>query len=293
MSFISDILGDAKSDILGGVTGAINQLGRGDLQGAFDSVAGIPGSVIDNAGTRGGTAFGDGFAGLNARQDAVQDWCWYCILPTIGRQTLPWYYVTSASVPHRKISLDTVKRNGHSANYAQSYELNGNLNLKFFMDSSSKAYDYFKAWQRLVLGDNDPTVVGNQGLWGLPKDYKKSITIVVTSVTKKDLLIFKYLDCFPTDPQSLEVGAGTSAPMEFSLDFAVEDVAITVKNDVGFLTNLEETAKGFGLQALKGAGSLFDAVPSGLDFFSSSSGFNSVIDGVNGSAGGNFGSVFT
>ena len=252
MSFISDILGSAKTDIIGGVTGAINQLGRGDLGAAVDSITSIVPNVANNLAPRDGTAFGDGLAGLMAREDAVQDWNWYCILPSIGGKQLAWYYVVSANTPHRKFNAETLRRNGHSVHLAESYEMSGNLSLKFFLDTSSKTHDYLKAWARAILSDADPTQARNQGIWGLPAEYKRAITIVVMSPDRKDLLTFKYLNCWPSDPQALELGAGSEAGLELTVDFQVEDVDLKVSNALGVIDNLKNTARGMAFSALSG-----------------------------------------
>ncbi len=269
MSFVSSILGSAKDDLKGGLTGAVNQLGRGDLSGALSSLSDIPGNIINNLGARNGVAFGDGFKGIHARKDAVQDWCWYCILPKVGGKQLPWYYVTSANTPHRKINTESLKRNGHTVHYPESYEMSGSLSLKFYLDGTSKAHEYLKAWQREIVGDKNPAQAANQGVWGLPSKFKKPITIAVMSVDRKELLVFKYLGCFPTDPQAMELGAGSANPLELQVEFQVEDLDLTVKNSLGFLENLKNTAKGFALDAIGGGltsliGS-FTSVPTGMD----------------------------
>lgn len=252
MSFISDILGSAKDDFVSGVFGAVNRGSLGDITGAVDSLASIAGNAVNNLGPRSGVDFGDGFAGINAREDAVQDWCWYAIMPTLAGKTCPWYYVTSANTPQRKLNVDTVKRNGHEAHFAESYTMTGTLSLKFFVDQSSKAPQYLKAWQSLILGSADPTQAANQGVWGLPGDYKKQITIVVTSVARKQLLTFKYLNCWPSDLMALELGAGSSTPLEQAVEFQVEDVDLSIQNANGVLDNIGDTLTGMAYSQLSG-----------------------------------------
>ena len=270
MSFISKILGAAKDDITSGLWGAVNHASRGELGEAIDSIVNIPGNVANNAGAHSGTSFGDGFAGINAREDAVQDWCWYAILPSFAGKNCPWYYVTAANTPFRKINPETVKRNGHEVTSADYYSMSGNLNLKFFLDSSSKAADYLRAWQAQILMNKDPTQANNQGVWGLPVNYKKSITIVVTSVDRKELLIFKYLNCWPTDLTSLDLGSGSANPMELSVDFSVEDVDLSIKNANGILDNLSDTAAGMAYSAVSGGlSSLVNTIRGGFSPFDS------------------------
>lgn len=268
MSFVSDILGTAKDNVKGIAAGAVGQLAEGNISGAISSIASIPGSLLDNMGARGSAAYGDGFRGIHARKDAVQDWNWYCILPTVDGKSLPWYYVTAANTPHRKFNVETLKRNGHSAHFVESYETTGSLQLSFFLDSSSKAHYYLKAWQRLIMKDDNPALAVNQGIWGLPAAYKKSITVAVMSVDRKDLLIFKYIGCFPSDPTALDLTAGSETPLELKVDFQVEDVELSVRNGLGFLENVKENAKGMALDfiggGVKSVVSKFAAIPSSL-----------------------------
>lgn len=257
MSFISDILGAAKDNFKGGVATAVNQLGTGDVSGALGSLQDIPGTLLNNLAARGSATFGDGFSGINAREDAVQDWNWYCILPRVGNATLPWYYVTGANTPFRKFNVESLKRNGHTVHYPESYETTGTLQLKFFVDTSSRSANYLKNWQRLVVNDANPSQSANQGLWGLPASFKKSITIAVMSVTRKDLLIFKYLGSFPSDPSQFELGAGSANPLELTVDFQIEDVDLTVRNGLGLLENIKDELKGRAISALEGGASSF------------------------------------
>lgn len=269
MSFVSNILGSAKDDFKGGIANAVNDLGRGDISGAISTLTDIPGNLISNIGARGGASFGDGFRGLQNIRDVVQDWCWYCILPEVGGIQLPWYYVSGANTPFRKFNAETLKRNGHNTHLVESYEMSGPISLKFLMDGSSKSSLYLKAWQGQVLWDYDPSQAINQGVWGMPSGYKKTITIVVMSVARKELLTFKYFNCFPTDLQGLELGSGSSNPLELSVEFQVDDVDLTIRNDLGLLENLKESIKGLALGALTGGASTivdtFKSIPTGLN----------------------------
>ena len=283
MSFVSDILGTAKDNVKGGIANAGSQLLAGDVGGAISTITDIPGNLLSNMGARGSASFGDGFRGIHAREDAVQDWCWYCILPRVDGRELPWYYVTGANTPQRKFNIESLQRNGHQVHYPQSYEPNGNLQLKFFVDTSSKAFYYVKAWQNLVMSDRNPAIPSNQGVWGYPAAFKKTVTVVVMSVNRKELLVFDYLGTFPTDPQLPELGAGSATGMELTVDFQIEDVRLTVKNGMGFIDNLKDQVKGLALDAISGGVSSimsnFASVPSALQFKNGSNPIEALGDG--------------
>lgn len=268
MSFVSNILGAAKGDFSGSVANVVNDLGRGDLQGAVDTLAGTPERLIAGLGAQRGVPYGDGFRGIHKLRDIVQDWCWYCVLPEINGTTLPWYYVGSANTPFRNLVVETLKRNGHSVHFVESYELNA-LTLKFVVDGSSKSSQYIKSWQAQILQDRDPSQAVNQGIWGMPAAYKKTITLVVMSVSRKELLTFKYYGCFPSTPQPLELGAGSSTPLELTVEFQVDDLQITARNDLGLLENISDSLQGLAIGALTGAANSalqsFTSVPTSLE----------------------------
>lgn len=270
MPSISDYIGSAISSLSGTAQTSVNQLAQGDIAGAISSGIGGLSTAINSIGASGGTTLGDDFAGINARSDAVQSWCWYAVMPDITNSngvslgsiagvsvgspsvSLPWYYVQTSNLPQRQFGLDTIKRNGHNVHYAKDYEV-GTLSLGLFMDSSSKAHQYLKAWQGLVMANQNPKVVSNQGNWGYPSSYKKDIVLVVLSVAKNILLNVKFINCWPTEPAALELTSGEAQPMVQTVSFAVEDMDITVNNDKGLLATLLSTASGYASSAISGA----------------------------------------
>jgi hypothetical protein len=238
---------------------------------------------------------------MNARSDAVQNWCWYCLLPDVvdkgavglfskssstGGDTqsekwikqdgeeilgtslssvltsgssrlypavsLPWYYVQSATIPFRTIETESITRNSHKLHYPEGYSV-ATLSMEFFMDSASVAQKYLKAWGGLVLGNQDPSIWSNRGKWGYPANYKKDINFYILSVTKRELLNLKYVGCWPTEPQALELASDNAAILTQRVNFHVEDVLVTVLNDKGIVDNLIDTGLGYGTSFLKGA----------------------------------------
>lgn len=250
-------------------TGA-QQLAQGNVGGAIETLLRAPGDAIANIGGRGSEDVGHSFAGMQARGDALQNWCWYCLLPSIPSAnapslslntgpvgslvSLPWYYVQTSNLPQRVINADSTSMNGHQVHLPDSYAV-PNLNLGLFMDSKNLAHRWLKAWQGQILGDADPTYAGNQGMWGLPANYKKTINIVVVDVKKKEMLTVRYINCWPQDPSALDLVSGAAEALVQQVSFMVEDVQITVSNDKGLIDNLLDTAQGYALGALSGASS--------------------------------------
>ena len=115
---------------------------------------------------------GNDFAGINARGDALQNWCWYCVPPAIYNTDdlnldelsigslaaplvwLPWYYVQSATIPDREIEVRTIQRNGHAMHFPKSYSV-GDLTLTLFLDSKNVARQWLRSWSHLVVSSDN------------------------------------------------------------------------------------------------------------------------------------------
>lgn len=266
MGILSSYLGNAANAIKGAasasVVSAVSQAASGDVYGALASLGSAVENAVDTVGAYGAATPGDGMRGMNARSDGIQNWCWYCLMPTLtnpnslsimntqGSVSLPWYYVQRGTIPFRVLETESIKRNSQQIHLPTGYSV-PNLSLEFYMDSANKAQEYLKAWSSLVLGTSPVANVVNRGVWGLPATYKKNITFYVLSVTKKQLLTIKYVGCWPADPQALELTSSDPAILAQTVSFMVEDVEVTVSNDKGLVDKLSETAIGYGVSALK------------------------------------------
>jgi hypothetical protein len=111
---------------------------------------------------------------------------------------------------------------------------------------------YLNAWCGQMVGNKDASNILNRGVWGLPKNYKKDITIIVTDVTKKTLITAKYFGCIPKDPSALDLVSGQADRLKIKVDFSIDDVQITLQSATGLLSQLLTTAEGYGLTALQG-----------------------------------------
>lgn len=266
----------------------LNQISQGNIDAAAQTLGEFPRQAIDTIGAFGQATPGDGLRGMNARSDAIQNWCWYCLLPTFTNRSavnlsvndflpstfssgtpglvstqafkpslsLPWYYVQRSNLPFRRIETESVKRNSHMIHYPTGYSVDS-LTLEFFMDSANLAQTYLKAWGAAVLNSVDPGRMENRGQWGLPASYKKDINIYVLSVSKQVLLNFRYFGCWPSEQTALELVSDNAAALSQPVTFQVEDVAVTVNNDKRVIDNLAQTAVGIGISALQGAARSF------------------------------------
>jgi hypothetical protein len=185
---------------------------------------------------------------MNARGDALQNWCWYCVPPAIYNTDaididditisslaaplvwLPWYYVQAATIPDRTIQAASIQRNGHAMHFPESYSVD-DLTLTLFLDSKNVARQWLRSWSHLVLSVDNPRNPANQGRWGLPYQYKRDISFVVHSVRNKRVLHFKYIGCWPKSTGGLALASGSSEALTCDVTFAVEDVRVSVGNE--------------------------------------------------------------
>ena len=281
MSFLSSVISSAKNQVLpvNTILSRANQslaqdLARGNINGAISNASNLLIDSVNGIGNNGSAAPGNYHAGLMARGDALQNWCWYCLLPNVSNNnsvslsggvfesilgtsslkptvSLPWYYVQTANLPQRTINPDSVNINGHQVHYPESYSVQG-LTLGLFMDNTNKVQEWLKAWQGQILVNKDPTIPGNQGGWGLPSNYKKTINIVVMDVKQSRMLDIRYINCWPSDPQPLDLTSGQAEGLVQQVTFQVEDVEINVYNDKGLVDTITETARGYAVGALSG-----------------------------------------
>lgn len=204
----------------------------------------------------GSAALGDSYAGINSRGDALQSWNWYAILPDINYEgrivSLPWYYAQSSNIPSRSIQSNSHNVNGHPIHYPESYSVE-QLQLGLFMDDSNKTQHWLKAWESTIVGTENPKISGNQGMWGLPAEYKKEINIVVLNSTKEVALNFKYLNCWPATHANPELVSGSGEAMLNTVSFLVEDVHIDVFSTAGLLPEFtDNTSLGNPVSSLSG-----------------------------------------
>jgi hypothetical protein len=264
------------------------------VEGAISTVLRAPDTFVDRMGAQGRAQPGDYARGMMAREDAVQNWCWYALLPDIqddnatalrtpsvsmgggatnsvneagqflynqvqiaSRQLrpvlgLPWYYVQTANLPFREFESDVITRNSHEIHYPTAYKV-GQLTLGLFMDSSSITHRYLQAWSSKILGSRNPKRPENQGDWGLPVNYKKDIIISVLSVKKKVLLNVKYINCWPTNLEALALASGVAEPLVQPVSFSVEDVEVTIAEDLKLGAQIKDTLTGYARDAVGGA----------------------------------------
>ena len=269
MASLSDVIGNAKnasSALSGAGASALTSLSQGDVGGAVSAISSAPGDFLAAFNAAGGVAMGDARGGMQARTDALQNWCWYCIPPAVdnvnsvelaGAQnqvSLPWYYVQKTNLPWRAFNFDPTQRNGRQVHYPASYSV-ADLSMDLFLDDTNKAMMWARAWQGQMMGTANPTQATGQGNWGLPAKYKKTLQFVLLNTKRKQVMNIKYINCTPGDFSALELVSGAAESLVLSLTFKVEDVDVQITNDVSLVDSLSGLAQGYAMSAISGAAS--------------------------------------
>ena len=254
---LSDVLGKS----IGEITGGINKFQARESR--FQNRLQNAGSIYNQAST----ALSDlipgfpGFPGagqaqtltglaLNRRGDALQNWGWTCLPPRIGNLELPFYYVQSINLPNRKIGSEAIQRNGHAVHYPDAYTVD-DITMGLFMDTENRAMQWFQSWHAQVLGQADPRSPQNQGSWGLPGSYKKDFVTVLLSPSRNEVVTARYLQCWPTDSQALELVSATADHLVLNVTLKVEDVKIEISNDKGKIDIVSQILEG-GIGSISG-----------------------------------------
>lgn len=142
--------------------------------------------------------------------------------------SLPWYYVEEASLPFRNFSTKSIFRDGRHRHYADTYSID-NLTLHFYLDSSNTAFKYLQAWQNAIIGPfSAANVTTSSGGFGRPQQYKQPIYIYVLDVTKAQMAIIEYVECWPTNINALTMDSNSSTRLTAIVPFSVGDVFINI-----------------------------------------------------------------
>lgn len=201
----------------------------------------------------------DALDGIQSRGDALQSWCWYCLLPTIGQSpidgqgqplTLGWQYVVSFGGPVcREITFDQKVRSGRTAHYPSSFSV-PDLTIGFFHDSLGLAASYLQQWAANIVG-GDPNDLSSVGSWCVPAQYKKPIKLFCYDVTKTTIFEVEYVNCCPANPGGLlSLNYSEAQGITTDVTFKAEDVKTSITPassgsfKFGLLDELVGVAKG-------------------------------------------------
>ena len=151
--------------------------------------------------------------------------------------SLPWYYVEEAQLPFRNFSSKPIFREGRDRHYADKYSID-NLTLHFYLDSSNTSLQYLQAWQNAIIAPFSANGAATSGGgFGRPTQYKQPIFIYILDVTKAQMAIVEYTECWPTNLGTLQLESGTSNRLVGQVPFSVGDVFVNIVGVAQSLVN--------------------------------------------------------
>ncbi|QDH83644.1 baseplate protein [Achromobacter phage Motura] len=282
-----------------GILGATSQALQGNLSGAVEGLVNLPNSIGNGiAGAVGRNLSGPGgFAGLfnggwnsggsqvmypvgregsNAlygimqRADPMQSTGWYAMLPVVtsayGTSSLPWYYVEETNVPQRQIETHSIFREGREQHFPDKYSVDS-LRMGMYMDAGNVTLNYLRSWQAAVIQPTSSSnAVTQGGGYLLARNFKKPIFIFLVDVTKKAVVVYEYIECWPTNLDQLQLESASNTRLIQQVTFSVGDVFMNtlgvseqilsgitsgVRSTVG--TNLMNLASSVSSRAISGA----------------------------------------
>jgi hypothetical protein len=142
--------------------------------------------------------------------------------------SIPWYYVEEAVLPFRNFGVKSIFRDGRHRHYADTYSVD-NLTLHFYLDSSNTALQYLQAWQNAIIAPfsaNNSATSG--GGFGRPAQYKQPVYIYILDVTKAQMAIVEYTECWPTNLSALNLDSSSSNRLTGIVPFSVGDVFVNI-----------------------------------------------------------------
>jgi hypothetical protein len=246
---ITDIRGAAVQALSGDFSGALTTLAKGpqDILGSFGAAFGLGG---------GAASFGQSAATINTlqgalgRADPMLSFQWYCELPAItpiggSPATLDWNYVEEVTAPFRNYNTRDVYGQGRNRKFVSTYSVEG-LRLNFYADVGNQSMNYLRAWDGAILAPFGSKNITTGGGFGRPSDHQKPIRIYLVDSAKALVLMLEYVECWPTNIDSLQLDSGSSNRLTFGVNFSVGDVFMTA-----FGVNTNISGKSF-LSALTG-----------------------------------------
>lgn len=258
---VSSALNSGVSDVRAAAVKALS----GDFSGALTTLAQGPQDVLSQFGASFGLSSGGGnvlganrgsvntLQGALGRADPMLSFQWYCELPTVtpiggAPMSLDWSYIEEASPAFRTYDVRQIYGNGRNRKVAASYNVD-NLRLNFYADIGNKSIQYLLAWDGAVLAPFNSTQVTTGGGFGRPSDYWKPIRLYLVDSAKAVVLMLEYIECWPTNLDSLQLDSQSSTRLTYNVNFSTGDVFMTafgVNNNISgasLLGNLTGAAK--------------------------------------------------
>jgi hypothetical protein len=209
----------SSNDISGAVNAVLDKVSYG-LAGPLRTAADLLGAQGSLSG-----AFGPGkhvLFNMYARRDPLMAHQWFCNLPVVNNVALDWYYVEEFTAPLRSYDIQSQYREGKMYHFAGQHSISS-LSMRFYDDSSGRIQAYLESWRKAVMGDN--------GKYGYPQNYKHNIEVVVLDVTRViNVYSMLYKGCWPQTADAISLGSQGADRITSSQEFSCDDMTLTVRS---------------------------------------------------------------
>lgn len=139
------------------------------------------------------------FDDIGQRADPLLTHHWECEhLPSFSGTSLPARYVETVDLPMPELDVKEGIFGAGTFTYLPGYESFPAFNLSIYEDNSARALKYLNKWREAI---REPST----GLYHLPHNYKKTITLGLYNAQGQKVLTVKLFNCWPTSISELRL----------------------------------------------------------------------------------------
>lgn len=161
---------------------------------------------------------------VRARPDPLLSFQWLCLDGSLPFDH-PNEYLESIDLPFNNIKSDGVYVGSGYTCYPLAHEVEA-FTATFYEDYYAASTTWLQDWKSRIKNFST-------GVYGLPKDYKKTMTVGLLT-TKGDIALqYKLIGIWPTSTASLSLNYNESGRITVSQTFSIDDVEI--------VTSMEKT----------------------------------------------------
>lgn len=190
---------------------------------------GFNGSSQPDAAATTATAGRNWLALASARKDPMMTFLWdvFPAFPqALGNFAVE--LIEEIQLPLSRFDVDNVFYQGQRFYFAK-FEEYSPVSIKFYEDNQASTLGYFYAWKQLIRDAS--------GNYGLPSDYKGSMTITPLDQTNQVITSVLMYGMFPTSFGNLVFNSGNGR-QEITMDFQIDSISIQFNASSDVAANL-------------------------------------------------------
>lgn len=159
---------------------------------------------------------------VRARPDPLLNWQWICLDGTLPFDH-PNEYLESIDLPFNNIRSESVYVGSGYTCYPQAHEVEA-FTAVFYEDCYAATTTWLQDWKSKIKNFST-------GVYGLPKDYKKTMTVALLTTKGEPALQYRLIGIWPTITSSLSLNYNESGRIILSQTFSVDDVEIVTSRE--------------------------------------------------------------